>query len=105
MMRIRSLPPTVVAERVQMRVEGAMLPAVSDFLADESGDLRSKSGIVDSVTEMTHRTYEEVLAIGEHRRQTGDQMAGDQVAIRREVSRHPLERRPERDTSYRYLED
>ena len=58
-----------VAELVEAVVERPVLAAVHGLLADEAGDLALELGVGDLVAVVAHRADEEVLAVGEHRRQ------------------------------------
>ena len=76
-----------VAELGEAVVEDAVLAAVHRLLADEAGDLPLERRVGDLVAEVAHRAHEVVLAVGEHRRQGGDDVARDQVAVLGEVAR------------------
>ncbi len=70
-----------VAELVQPVIEDPVLTAVYGFLTDEARDLTLEVRIGDLVAVVADRSNEEVLAIGEHGRQGGGQVAADEVAI------------------------
>ena len=58
-----------VAELGEAVVERPVLAAVHRLLADEAGDLALELRVGDLVAVVAHRADEEVLAVGEHRRQ------------------------------------
>ena len=58
-----------VAELGEAIVERPVLATVHRLLADEAGDLALEVGIGDPVAVVAHRPDEEVLAVGEHRRE------------------------------------
>ncbi|MEZ5207736.1 MAG: hypothetical protein R2690_12350 [Acidimicrobiales bacterium] len=74
-----------VAELGQAVVEHAVLTAVDRLLPDEAGDLALEHRVGDLVAVVAHRADEEVLAVGEQRRQHGDDVAGQHVAVAGEV--------------------
>ena len=63
-------------------VQGAVLTAVDRLLADEAGDVLLQLRVGDAVAEVAHRADEEVLSVGEHRRQRREHVAHDQIAVR-----------------------
>ena len=70
-----------------MVVEGPVLTAVDGLLADEAGDLALELRVGDLVAVVADRSDEEVLAVGEHRRERRHHVADDQVAVGGEVLR------------------
>ena len=72
--------------------------AVHRLLADEPTDLLLQLGIGDLVAVVAHGSDEEVLALGEHRREHGHDVAADKVAVR-EVPGQILGRIVERDAT------
>ena len=68
-----------------------MLAPVDRFLTDEAGHLTLEFGILQLGADVAHRTDEEVLALGKHRRQCGDEVPRDQVAVLGEVAGNLLE--------------
>ena len=61
------------------------------LLPDESRHITGELPVTDLPAEATHGAHEELLPIGEDRREAGCQVADDEVAIRGEVSRQMLE--------------
>ena len=92
-----------VAELVEAVVERPVLAAVHGLLADEAGDLALELRIGDLVAVVAHRPHEEVLAVGEHRRQRRRQVAEDEVAVGGEVLGQVLQRLLEGDAAGRDL--
>ncbi len=93
---IRSTMLGGVAELGEAVVEGPVLAAVHGLLADEAVDLALQLRVGDLVAEVAHRADEEVLAVGEHGRQAGGHVAGDEVAVGGEVLRQDPAATPRR---------
>ena len=68
-----------VAELVEALVEGAVLAAVQRLLADEALHLLLEHGVGDLVAVVAHAADEEVLALREHRREHGGDVAAQDV--------------------------
>ena len=68
-----------IAEAGQAVVEGPVLTAVHGLLADEALHVPPQGRVVDLVTEGPDRADEELLAVGEHRRQHRHHVAHGRV--------------------------
>ena len=68
-----------VAELLEPLVEGPVLAAVERLLADEALHLLLEHGVGDLVAVVAHAADEEVLALGEHRREHGGDVAPQDV--------------------------
>jgi hypothetical protein len=74
---------------------------VHRLLADEAGDLALQLRVGDLVTEVADGADEEVLAVGEHGRQAGGDVAGEKVALTGEVAGQVAQRLLEGDAARR----
>jgi hypothetical protein len=74
-------PSRRVAHLLQPLVECPVLAPVRHFLADEAGDLLLELGVGDAIGVVAHRADEEVLALGEHRRQHRHDVAHHEVTV------------------------
>ena len=68
-----------VAELLEPLVEGAVLAAVERLLPDEALHLLLEHGVGDLVAVVADAADEEVLALGEHRREHGGDVAAQDV--------------------------
>ncbi len=66
---------------VEELVEAVVLAAVHGLLADEPGDLPLQVRVVDLVAVAADSADEELLAVGEHRREDGKDVAEEQVVV------------------------
>ena len=73
-----------------MFIEDAVLATVHLLLADEPLDVLLELGILDPVPHPLDRAHEEILTVGEHRRERHEHVAEDDVAVGGEVLGHVL---------------